>query len=762
MTPTRSAWHIALLYMTVATLWILFSDQMLGVLGMDEATQQRWQTLKGLVFVLVTGGLLFFSSRSHLRSRHLHERALRRSEQRFDLAILGSNDGVWDWDIESDQLYFSDRCKAIIGYPPEFCMDMRETWLKHLHPEDRQSLIHSLQEHLRGNLDRLSHTHRIRHRDGCYVWVQANGQAVRNADGRATRMVGIVRDVTRQRLDNERLQQAAVVFDSTNEGVVVSDARNYILTVNNAFCRITGYSREEIVGHRPNLLKSGWHDEHFYKSLWQSLESKGNWQGEIWNRRKNGEIYPQWQTINAVHDPEGKLTHYVAVFTDISQLKQSRKEIDFLAHHDPLTRLPNRLLLLDRLGSALIRAKRNERRLGVIFIDLDRFKNVNDSLGHSAGDELLRVSAERMLRLCREEDTLARLGGDEFVMLVENIGTPQDMIPIARRLQRGFSRFFNIDDQRIYLSASMGMSVYPEDGQDSSELLRNADAAVSQAKENGRNTYAYYTEALTLRARQQMALEADLHQAIKLQQLRVYYQPQINLRTGHICALEALVRWQHPERGLIPPDEFLPVAQHVGLLVRIDEYVLNQACRQMRQWLDAGYELEVVAVNLSGSSLDRSDVLTSVKQALSNANLPAEHLELEVTESEIMRHGDSCEDKLDALRAMGVRLSIDDFGTGYSSLLRLKRLPVNSLKIDRGFISDLPGDSNDSAIARAIIAMGQSLQLSIVAEGIETPAQQELLKEMNCDIGQGYLYSRPLPAEQLETQLARRGVWEQV
>ena len=755
MTSNRSAWHTTLLYTVAATLWILFSDNLLQMLGVDPQVQHRLQTLKGLAFVAVTGAFLFYSTRHHLRRQRHQQSVLARSEERFDLALLGSNDGVWDWDLTPGSLYFSARWQLILGHPPEFEMNQEHNWFKYLHPEDRQSLQAAVRRHLRGDTERLDNTHRVRHRDGFYVWVQARGQAVRDGAGRATRMVGILCDVTQKRRDTERLQQAAVVFDSTNEGVVITNSRNHIVNVNNAFCRITGYQHDEVVGQKPELLKSGWHDDVFYRGMWEALKAQGTWQGEVWNRRKDGEIYPQWQTINTVHDPNGNLTHYVAVFSDISILKQSRQEIDFLAHHDPLTRLPNRLLLIERLNNALTRAKRRDLRLGLIFIDLDRFKTVNDSLGHTAGDELLRIAAERMSGLCREEDTLARLGGDEFVMLVENLADTEDITPIAQRVQRCFARPFEIDGQRIYLSASLGMSIFPDDGQESGELLKNADTAVSQAKDRGRNTYAFYTQALTQKAQAQMLLQADLHQAIKQGQLRVFYQPQLSMSTGRVVALEALVRWQHPQRGLIGPGEFLPVAQHVGLLIPIDDYVLNEACRQMQAWLQAGLPLESVAVNMSGSTLERGNIIHNVKKALKRSHLPARHLELELTESEIMQQGDNCIVTLDALRSVGVTLSIDDFGTGYSSLLRLKRLPVNTLKIDQGFVADLPGSANDTAISRAIIALGQSLQLSIVAEGIETQTQHDLLKNMKCDIGQGYLYSKPLDAEAMTEYLER-------
>ncbi len=750
MTSTRSAWHITLIYLGVSVLWILFSDQALVILGLDEQTQQRLQTYKGLMFVGVTATLIFFVVRGHLRRLQQQGRALRRSEERFDLALSGSNDGVWDWDFEAGQGFFSSRCKAIIGYPVDAQLDVRQTWLKRLHPSDRKAALTALREHLLGDTPRYNHTHRIRHGEGHFIWIQASGRAIRDERGLPQRIVGIVRDVSELKNNEERLRQAAVVFDNTKEGVVVTDAHNRILNVNQAFCRITGYSRDQVLGQNPGLLKSGWHNESFYQEMWTQLQATGSWQGEIWNRRKNSEIYPQWQTINAVYDNDGRLTHYVAVFADLSQLKRSQQEIDFLAHHDPLTRLPNRLLIMERLNNAVLRARRHNHRLGLISIDLDRFKNVNDSLGHSAGDELLRIAAERMTALCREEDTLARLGGDEFVMLVDQLEQVEELAVIAQRIQQAYTRPFDIAGQRIHISVSLGLSVFPDDCQDAGDLLKNADTAVGQAKNSGRNSYAFYTQALTERARRQLALESNLHQALAQQQLRVYYQPLIELHSGRLSGFEALVRWQHPELGMVAPDEFLPVAQRAGLMGLIDEYVLNQACRQMRAWLDAGYQLDTMAVNMSGYWLERGQVLGSVEQALHEAGLAADCLELEVTESEIMQHGEQCIELLDALRQRGVRLSIDDFGTGYSSLLRLKRLPVNKLKIDRGFIVDLPGDSNDSAIARAIIALAQSLQLQVTAEGIETEAQQTLLRELGCDIGQGYFFSRPLPAQQLQ------------
>lgn len=753
MTPSRSAFRVAVLYSTVAMLWILFSDYLLTALGLEQWTQQWMQTFKGILFVLVTAALVFFSTLRQLSWRVEQQRLLQLSQERFDLALAGSNDGVWDWDIRSESVYFSDRCLEIIGYPRAADVDLGQIWLERVHPDDITATRQAIRMHFQGAAERFDNSHRILHLDGHYVWVHARGQAIRDGEQRAVRLVGIVRDVTEQKANEERLQQAAAVIDSTNEGVVITDAQNRIVNVNPAFCNITGYDREAVIGQTPTLLKSGWHPDHFYVDLWRELLMTGSWQGEIWNRRKNGEIYPQWQTINAVYDLAGNLAHYVAVFADITQIKRSQEEIDFLAHHDPLTRLPNRLLMIERLGNALARAKRNDRRLGLIFVDIDRFKAINDSMGHTAGDELLRAAAGRISALCREQDTLARLSGDEFIMLVEDLAEAADLTPFALRVQRAFEQPFDIDDRSLHLSCSLGMSVYPDDGEDSAELLKNADTAVTLAKKNGRNTYAYYTQALTQYARRQMTLESDLHRAIRERELRVYFQPQKNLATGQIVGTEALVRWDHPKLGIIAPMEFLPAAQHAGLMSAIDEYVLHIACAQMRRWLDMGFALQTVAVNMSGYWLQRGEVIAAVQAALKDTGLPAHYLELEVTEDEIMEHGEKSGPVLDGLRTLGVKLAIDDFGTGYSSLLRLKRLPVTKLKIDRGFTMDLPGDTNDSAIARAIIALGKSLQMTITAEGVETLAQESLLGELDCDYGQGYLYSKPVPPEQLEALL---------
>ena len=752
MRSSAGALTVALSYVVMATAWILFSDSLLQLV--DPALQTRLQSIKGTAFVLVTGIGLYFLVRYHLRRRRQHEEALRRSQERFNLALIGGNDGLWDWDIASGEMYVSLRGREILGLAQQGAL--LPDWLELLYPEDRDLARRELVRHLRGDSERLDVSYRISRQDG-NRWIQVGGKAVRDESGRAVRLVGMLRDVTEQVDREQRLRQAGVMFDCTSEGMLICDVDQTILDVNNAFCKITGYEPSEVIGRQPRMLASGRHDRTFYRQLWQQLHATGRWSGEVWNRRKNGEIYPQWQNIISVKDHRGELSHYVAVFADMSVIKRNQQEIDYLAHHDPLTKLPNRLLLNERLSTAIARSRRTKGELGLLFIDLDRFKGVNDSLGHSAGDQLLQLVAQRVLQVCEESDTLARLSSDEFALLLERDVSASQMGKLAERILRLLQKPFELSGQLLHMSASIGLALFPQDGRDGAELLKNSDSAMSLAKQRGRNGYAFYTQELTELARRRLSLETDLHEAIRYNQLRVYYQLQKDLRSDCFVSLEALVRWQHPTQGLVAPNEFLPVARNAGLMSDIDEYVLNEACRQLRCWIDAGYPLKAVAVNMSGYWMERGDVFGSVSTVLRRYGLPAECLELEVTEDEVMHFNAAGVQLLDRLSELGVGLAIDDFGTGYSSLLRLKRMPVNKLKIDRGFVSDLPGSDSDSAMARAIIALGKSLQLKVIAEGVETGEQEALLSGLGCDMGQGYLFNRPLPADEIEKLLGEPG-----
>ena len=544
------------------------------------------------------------------------------------------------------------------------------------------------------------------------------------------------------------LRQAAAVFESTRDGVFMTDLDARIVAVNPAFTEISGYGASESIGQTPRLLNSGRHDEAFYQALWGSVLACGHWQGEVWNRRKNGELYQQLLTISTVRNEAGEPSHYVAVMTDISQLKMSEAKLDYLAHHDPLTDLPNRLLLQSRIQHSIDRATRTQRHVALLFIDLDRFKTVNDSLGHPVGDELLAAIAQRLRDRLRDGDTLARIGGDEFVLLIEDMQAPEEAARVANMLLELLHTPFKLQHGReIYIGASIGIAVFPEDGSTVTELIQHSDVAMYQAKESGRGAFRFYTESMSRAAQDRLHLDTRLRRALERGEFTLHYQPQVDMKTGLITGTEALVRWLDPEEGLISPARFIPVAEETGLIVPIGEWVLRTACAQARAWQDAGHTL-TIAVNLSARQLQQNDLSQRVAALMKEYGVGPGMLEIELTESMLAGDHSTTEVRLRELKALGIALSIDDFGTGYSSLAYLKRFPIDILKIDQSFVRDIPHDRNDMEIAATIIAMAHTLKLRVVAEGVETPEQLAFLKERECDAWQGYLYSKPLPAEE--------------
>ncbi|NNA16634.1 EAL domain-containing protein [Pseudomonas lundensis] len=596
----------------------------------------------------------------------------------------------------------------------------------------------------------LAHWQRV----NSYVWVGVSAGLIFLARARLFSFLGMGARLRRQRLDQERLRQAAVVFDCTREGVLVSDHNGVIVHVNPALVKITGYAPEEVLGQRPNMFKSGHHGPEFYQAVFESLEKTGEWHGEIWNRRKSGEIYPQWQTIRAVRDNKDQITHYVAVFSDISAIKNTQSELMRLAHHDPLTDLPNRLLFTDRAEQALAYAQRHKSGCALLMIDLDHFKIINDSMGHNVGDLLLKAVGERLTAVFGKGFTVARLGGDEFAVLVENCTQVAQAAGFAQQVLEVMKGAFIIETHQLFISASVGISLYPNDALNAEQLLRNADSALFKAKSAGREGYALYTEELTAHAQYRIEVASDLRRALEQQELRVYFQPVHDLTTSRMVGVEALVRWQHPQRGLVAPGEFIPIAERTGLIAEIDAWVLEQACWQMCQWQAAGVDLSFVAVNISSRLFARPELYQLVSTVLADTGLNPALLELEVTESAVMDNSEVALEQMHRLRELGLRLAIDDFGTGFSSLLRLKRLPVQKLKIDQGFVAGLPGDDDDVAIVRAVIALAQSMGMQVHAEGIEYVEQAQFLLDHHCDLGQGYWFGRPMPARELDWQRA--------
>jgi len=565
-------------------------------------------------------------------------------------------------------------------------------------------------------------------------------------------LAGIVLERDRQA---QRLLTAGIAFEHMREGVMVTDANHRIIQVNQAFERITGYRAEEAIGETPRLLNSGHQSADFYRGFYRSLAQRGEWLGEIWNRRKNGDVYPQWLSVKAVRGPDGTAGQHVSVFADITDTKDSERKLWQMAHHDALSNLPNRLLLNARLEHAVQRAHRTGTSVAVLFIDLDRFKNINDTLGHQVGDELLKDVADRLRTSVKEDDTVARLGGDEFVVVAEGIADANSAHLIAERIIERLSIPVEIRGKALFATASIGISLYPQDATAPETLLQHADAAMYQAKAMGRNRLAFYAPELTHAIQQRLDMENDLRRGLANHEFLLHYQPQFDAADGRLVAVEALLRWQHPKRGMVPPSEFIPIAEETGLIIELGAWVTETACTQAKAWRDAGHRDFILAVNLSPYQL-RTDCTTRLKDIFRTTGFPAEFFEFEVTETLLVGDdGSSLRQLADMRNELGLRIAMDDFGTGHSSLSQLKLLPIGKLKIDRSFINDLPEDTNDAAIVRAIILMAHTLGLQVVAEGVETEAQQHFLCHSNCDHLQGFLHGRPMPADAIGDLLER-------
>nr|WP_235363889.1 MULTISPECIES: bifunctional diguanylate cyclase/phosphodiesterase [Shewanella] len=586
--------------------------------------------------------------------------------------------------------------------------------------------------------------------DQSQSWLETTKVPVVAADGTLEGVIGITRNISSHKAAQEQLELAANVFENSVEGVVITNAEGQIVEVHGAFSEITGYSREEVLGKNPRILNSGRHDKAFFDRLWHSLLTNGKWHGEIWNRRKSGAIYPEQLTISSMYDDDHQVRYFVAVFADISAQKKSEKELARLAYQDPLTKLPNRLMLSANLEQELRHAVREETELALIFIDVDLFKHINDSYGHVAGDSILVEVARRLGQKLGNEGTLARLGSDEFIAVLPHIESGDHVSLMVSRLREVFDTPFLFDDEAsIRLTASMGVAIYPGDGESGDTLLRNADTAMHRAKRNGRNNYAFYTQSLTLESVEHLKLQSALHDAISNGTFYLVYQPKLDLSSGACIGFEALLRWQDPQLGQISPAVFIPVAEKIGLINEIGHWVLKQAAAQAALWLAKGKAFGRISVNVTGPQLQQKHFFDQVRRVLDEAGVPPEYLELEVTESCMMSDPLAVIEVLKQLGELGVELSVDDFGTGYSSLNYLKRLPIHKLKIDQSFIRDIPSDSNNTAIAKAVIALGHALNLCIIAEGVETPEQAAFLKAAGCDQAQGYLYSQPRVVDEL-------------
>ncbi len=617
----------------------------------------------------------------------------------------------------------------------------------------RQILLHYLDRVARGGaIEPIEIS--LRPRQGGLVRVEMRGS--RGDDGQTVRLslvdvnYRVALDEERRRTDEQR-RLAASVFEESNEGILITDAQTRILRVNRAFTLVTGYSEKEAIGKTPALLSSGRHDKNFYLAMWQALKTRDHWQGEIWNRRKSGEIYAEWLGISTIRDAQGQVQYFIAIFSDITEKKQNQLKIEHFAHFDTLTDLPNRVLFNDRLKSALVRANRNAGYVALLFLDLDGFKSVNDTLGHQTGDLLLQRVADRLRRTVRGSDTVSRFGGDEFTIILSDIDTLDAAVEVAGHIAgkviEALARPFQVAEQEIHSGASVGIAIYPGDGDTVSDLVKHADTAMYHAKAAGHGCLAFFKPDMRLAAMRRMVLDNRLRRAVERQELRVVYQPIVDSRAGRLIGLESLLRWHDDELGSVSPVEFVKALEDLGLIDAVTDWLLDTVCRQVSQWVAAGLDGFHVTVNVSPRSFRRPDCAESIQAPLRTHGLGEGKIAIEITETHMMQNPAQAMIILESVRAAGIHVGMDDFGTGYSSLSLLKQFPIEFIKIDGSFVRDLVDDPNDAALVRAIIVMGESLGLRLVAEGVETEAHVDALRTMGCDVMQGYHYARPMPAE---------------
>jgi diguanylate cyclase (GGDEF)-like protein/PAS domain S-box-containing protein len=741
-------------------------DKQIMDAGVTQTHEETVTTLDGqqMVFLVTKGAVrgrggevcgIFGFSRD-ITERQKAKTLLRARERQLARVTEGSDQGFWDWNLKTNVFQVSGRWESMLGYAPGEREVGVEHWADFVHPDDLAASKVSVRRHLAGETKNHELDLRCKSKTGEWRWIHTRGRIVEwDSDGSPLTMAGSHTDVTQQKAYELALREASTVFESSYEGLMVVSAEGMISKVNPAFVRITGYAPEEVIGQSPRILSSGRQDTEFYRQMWGAIGKQDFWQGEIWNRRKNGEIYAELLSISVVRGSKGAVEHYVAVFSDISRLKAHAAELDRAAHYDPLTGVPNRRLLADRMAQAIARTARSKLSVAVCYLDLDGFKKVNDEFGHTGGDHLLIGVAEHLKRIMRADDTLARLGGDEFVLLLADIASPEECSIILERVLVAASSPVQLENGPVSVTASVGVSLYPQDHVDADTLLRHADQAMYHAKNAGKNRFHLFDPESDRKAQQRRQHVDRVRLALAQSELVLHYQPKVDLRDGRLVGVEALVRWQHPEHGLLPPSEFLPHIQGSDLESALGDWVIQRALSQAAQWLNEGMQLQM-GVNVSASHLIEADFCTKLAVALAaQPELPPASLELEVLETAAFEDLNAAGDALRRCQSLSVRFALDDFGTGYSSLTYLRKLPVDTLKIDQSFVRDMLTDAEDRGIVESVIRLASAFNREVIAEGVETLEIGAELLCMGCHLVQGYGVAKPMPAAAL-TEWARQ------
>ncbi|RLJ17752.1 PAS domain S-box protein [bacterium endosymbiont of Escarpia laminata] len=734
-----------------SVLWNLYS--------LPLTNTAAWILIGIHLVILLTGILvnyLFFHKVLFVfRVSKLAEQALKEERQFLNTILESISDGIVVCDKDGHLTLFNPAARTFLGsselhIPVNECAaqyGLHSADGTHLLARDESPLYRTLQE---GKV-REQEVFVSPPNGGTERTLLANGETLANKEGERIGAVVTLHDITSQKALEQELRLSAMVFEA-HDAMIITDDQGRIQRVNRRFVEMTGYSPEDVFGKTPSILKSGRHDDRFYRNLWKQLTDSGSWQGEIWNQRRNGEVYPQWTSISLIRDDKGTIIHFLSSMVDVSKQRRAEAEVEFLAYHDSLTGLPNRVLLFDRLNQALARSSRSGSIGASVFIDLDRFKNINDSLGHLVGDGMLKEFARRLKKLVRKDDTLARLGGDEFMMVLNELGPDQEsatnkVLSIAEKFKASLAEPYHIREYELHTTSSIGVTLFSGAGETAEDIIRRADTAMYKAKEEGRNAIRFYLPEMQAQVRDRLAMENDMRIAMERDQFKLFFQPQIDIQTGELIGAEALLRWRHPERGYILPDHFIPIAEDTGLIVSLGEFVLREVCCRNRIWHDAGLPKIPIAVNVSPVQFRRTDFLNQVNSILNDTQLSPHYLELEMTETAFMQNIVEVKDTLAKLKAQGVNIAIDDFGTGFSSLSYLNQMAIDKLKIDQSFIQDVSTDKNNATITKTIISMAQYLNLKTIGEGVETLDQFKFLQNSGCDEVQGFLFHEPVPME---------------